>query len=222
MPIRINLLAEAQDIEDLRRRDPVKRVVLMGVLLVLAIVVWSSSLFVQKMVAKNELSRLEASVNNFQKEHHQILQNRAALVNGKQRLEALHRLATNRFLVGNLLDALQRTTLPEVQVVRLKLEQTFALTKEIKPKPGATPSTAKPATSKETIVLTLAAKDKSSTPGEGVSKYQALLAAEPYFRDWLGKTNSFRLVSLGAIQNDTDGKPFVLMGLEGKPPEITR
>ena len=34
MPIRINLLAEMQALEDQRRRDPVKRVFLTGIVLV--------------------------------------------------------------------------------------------------------------------------------------------------------------------------------------------
>ena len=43
MPIRINLLSEALAEEDLRRRDPVKRAIFIGVFLVALSLVWFSS-----------------------------------------------------------------------------------------------------------------------------------------------------------------------------------
>jgi len=42
MPIRLNLLAEAQAAEEARRRDPVKRAIWIGALLVSVVLVWSS------------------------------------------------------------------------------------------------------------------------------------------------------------------------------------
>jgi len=38
MPIRINLLAEARALEELRRKDPVKRVAVVGILLFLLLI----------------------------------------------------------------------------------------------------------------------------------------------------------------------------------------
>ena len=48
MPIRLNLLAEAQAAEELRRKDPVKRAILAGVGFVIAMV--AVSLFIQSQV----------------------------------------------------------------------------------------------------------------------------------------------------------------------------
>ena len=50
MPIRINLLAEAKAAEELRRHDPVKRVIFVGALAVALTLVWSSSLQLQTML----------------------------------------------------------------------------------------------------------------------------------------------------------------------------
>src|SRR5438128_2072562 len=120
MPIGINLLAEAQAIEEQRRRDPVKRVVLAGIILVALILVWSSSLLAQMISRRGELSRSEAEVKNGAAEYAQILLSRKKLDENKQKLEALYQLATNRFLMGTLLNALQQP-IPNVQLVRFKV-----------------------------------------------------------------------------------------------------
>ena len=44
MPIRINLLAEQQAAEELRRRDPVKRAIWVAGFFVVVVVVWSGYL----------------------------------------------------------------------------------------------------------------------------------------------------------------------------------
>jgi hypothetical protein len=54
MPIRINLLAEAKAAEELRRHDPVKRVIFVGALAVALTLVWSSSLQLETMLAKKK------------------------------------------------------------------------------------------------------------------------------------------------------------------------
>src|SRR5689334_12727124 len=102
MPIRINLLAEAQELEELRRRDPVKRVILGGVVLILLMLAYSSSLVVKTMVIKGDVNRLEGNLNSLTNEYRQILQSKSTLIENKQKLEALDRLAANRYLIGNL------------------------------------------------------------------------------------------------------------------------
>jgi hypothetical protein len=63
MPIKINLLAEAQIAEDLRRSDPVKRAIFIGALLVALALVWSSSLQLEAMIAKSELIPERMNIN---------------------------------------------------------------------------------------------------------------------------------------------------------------
>src|SRR5512140_2785373 len=109
MPIRINLLAEAKELEDLRRRDPVKRVILAGVALVVVMLVWSSSFLTQTIIARGEVGRLERNLSALTNEYRQIIQTQAALAEAERKFAALHRLSTERFLVGNLLEAIQKT-----------------------------------------------------------------------------------------------------------------
>ena len=216
MAIRINLLAEAQAQEEQRRRDPVKRFVLGGVVLILAVLAWWVSLTTKTIVVKAELSTLEGKLNARTNDYRQILENQRKLGEGKQKLDSLRRLATNRFLVGNLLEAMQKTTIDNVQLVRLKVDQIYVQNEEVK---GAK---AKPAGATEKIVLNLNVKDSSPAPGDAVNKFQDALAAAPYFQESLGGASGFRLTSLSPPQTDPDGKSFVLFMLEAHFPEKTR
>jgi hypothetical protein len=220
MPIRINLLAEAQELEEQRRRDPVKRVIIVGAILVGLILLYSSSLMVKTMVVKNDLSRLEGNLNSRTNQYRQVLENQKVLVEDNQKLLALQQLATNRLLMGTLLDGLQRATVDFVQLLRLKVEQTYTLIPEGKPKDKNTPG--KPATITENIMLTLNARDSSPVTSDAVSKYQEALSRAAYFKSALGKDGGFRLTVLGAPQADPEGKAFVLFTLEARYPERTR
>jgi hypothetical protein len=217
MAIQINLLAEAHAREERRRRDPVKRFILGGAVVVVLILVWSSSLTVKTMIAKGELNTLEGNLNSRTNEYRQILENQRRLGETREKLEALRRLAANRFLMGNLLDALQKTTLENVQLVRLKLDQTYVLTEESK-----TAKPPKPASATEKILLTLNAKDSSPVPGDAVNKFQQALSGAPYFREELTSATAFRLINVSPPQTDPEGKSFALFTLEAHFPEKTR
>jgi hypothetical protein len=221
MPIRINLLAETHAVEEARRRDPVKRVIFLGAILATLILAYSSSLMVQNIRAKGEVTRLEQSAEARKNEYAQVLLNQKNLIENRRKLESLHRLSTNRFLVGTLLNAMQKSTLDNVQLLGLRLSHSYVQAEEVKPKKGQHIAP-KPATSTERIVLTLNAKDSSPIPGDAVNAFQKKLAANPYFTEMLGRNHEFRLLSLGSPQTDPEGKPFVLFTLEARFPEKTR
>ena len=63
MPIHINLLAEAKAAEDLRRRDPVKRAIYIGVSLVLALLVWSGMVEMDVIMAKQSLTGMQIAID---------------------------------------------------------------------------------------------------------------------------------------------------------------
>src|SRR6187431_1149134 len=125
MPIRLNLLAEAQAAEDTRRRDPAKRVIWVSVILVAAMLVWSSSLFLKGMLVNSSLSSVEHQMNSRTNQYQRILDNQKKAIEIKAKLTALHQLATNRFLNGTLLNALQQTSSEDVHLVRLKVDQVY-------------------------------------------------------------------------------------------------
>jgi hypothetical protein len=225
MPIRLNLLAEMQAIEDSRRRDPFKRAILVGVLLVAAMLIWSSLLVVQQMSARGELSTADLKIDSHTNDYTRVVNNEKRLTDGKLRLRALQILATNRFLNGNVLDVLDKNTVENVQVTRLKITQNYFLTDEVKSKSDddedKTPKVTKPATVTEKISLSMSATDTSPN-GEGAAHFQNVLSAAPYFQKILAKTNGFRLTSLGAPQIDPSGKSFITFTLEASLPDKTR
>jgi uncharacterized membrane protein len=225
MPIRINLLAEVHAIEDLRRRDPVKRAIWVGVLLVVVVLAWSSSLQLKVMLATREVHKVSNQVATRTSDFQQVLANQRALAEANQKLSQLQQLATNRMLHGTLLNTLQQTTLDDVQLTRLRTDESYVYNEEIKAKTNTTTARitpGKPASVTERIVLTIEARDSGANPGDQVNKFKQTISQAPYFKDLLGKSSEVRLANLSPPQTATDGKPFVLFTLECRYPDKTR
>jgi len=226
MPIRINLLAEMQSLEDLRRRDPVKRMIFVGVGVVALILVWITSLMVEKISSKGELASLEQKIQSNSKDYSQVLDNQKNLVEGHQKLTALSQLATNRFLIGNVLDALQKSTVANVQLTRFKIDQAYAITEATKASTNSetgAPVAGKPATITERTTLTLTARDNSTVPGDSIGRFQSALSQNPFLHSLISnRTNDFRLTTSLTPQSDPDGKTFVAFTLEAHLTDKTR
>ena len=225
MPIRINLLAETQALEDLRRRDPVKRAILVGICLGVTMLAWSGWLQARAFKGKLALNALEAQIQSHTNEFQLVMENKKKLDDINQKLNALHQLTTVRLLNGSILNALQHSVIDDVQLVRLKTLHEYVPTEEVKAKTNSVGHTiaAKPATITEKITLILEAKDSSSNPGDQVNKYQESIADCSYFQKCLGKTNAVRLKEYGTLTKAGEGaKPFVPFSLECRFPEKTR
>jgi hypothetical protein len=225
MPIRINLLAEAHAIEDLRRRDPVKRAIWGGVLLVVVILAWASSLQLKVMMANRELHKVSNQLAMRTSEFQQVLANQASLAESNRKLSLLQQMATNRMLHGTLLNALQKTTLDDVELTRLKTDESYVYNEEIKAKTNSTSSRVipgKPATVTERVVLTLEARDHGPNPGDQVNRFKQTVSQDVYFKGILGKSSEVRLANLSPPQMGPDGKLFVLFNIECRYPDKTR
>jgi hypothetical protein len=206
MPIRINLLAEAKIKEELRRRDPVKRAMFFGAFLVVFAFVWSSSLQLQVMIAKKDLSGVQAEILNCTNQYQAVLVSQGMVAKINEKLTALQQLSDARFLHGNYLNALQLATMDGVQLMRIRLNQT-------KKTDGGRTVPGRPGTSTEKLMLMLDAKDSSASPGDAVDKFKERIAEQAYFKTLLNPTNGVKLISLSSPQI-SDGKPFVLFNLE--------
>ena len=223
MPIRVNLLAEALAAEDMRRRDPVKRAIIGGALVLALVLVWSSSLFLENMLAKRDLAQVQAEIAARTNDYSLVTGNLKKIADAQNKLDALQQLSNARFLQGNLLDALQKTFVPDVALIRLHVDQVYAYKEGVaakKTSKGTTPP--QPPISTEKISVILDAKDTSSNPGEQVNKFKDAIAKQPLFQSRLNPTNGVRLSSLSAPQIGPDGKPFVLFTLECRFNDIQR
>jgi hypothetical protein len=207
MPIRINLLAEAQAAEDLRRRDPVKRVIVGGVLILAAMLVWSSTLQLKVMMANRELSSVQFEIDTHTNAYQMALTNQALTASTKIKIQDLQKLSNARLLEGNLLNALQKISVDNIQVTRLSVYQAFL--------PGKTSVT-------ERTAVTVNARDSSANPGDQVGKFKAALATQPYFRDMLGQNNAISLTDESPPQEDANGKGYVSFTLEFHFPDKIR
>jgi hypothetical protein len=225
MPIRINLLAEAKVAEEQRRKDPVKRATFAAAFLVSLVALWTTTLQFKIIAAGSELNRLESRWKDIQKNYEMAVETQQRAFDAEAKLAALNQLTTNRFLWGTALNALQETLtgVDDIQVLRVKTDQAYAVTEEVKGRKTETlfiPS--RPATSIERISITLDATDSSAQPGGSVSKFKDTIAGVPYFQNSLQKTNGVLLTSLSAPQPGPNGRPQVTFTLQCFFPEKVR
>jgi site-specific recombinase len=225
MPIRLNLLAEEQAAEELRRRDPVKHALWLAAILIGGMLLWSGWLQIGSLRARAKLNAVQKDIATRTNEFQLVLDKQGKANEMDSKLAALQQLATNRFLNGTLLNALQQTTAENVQLFRLKMQHEYSFTEEVKQKtnPSGRATPARPATATERLALILEAKDSSSNPGvEGMLLFKEKIAGHPYFQDALGKNNEVRLTTLSAPQSQPGGRPFVQFALECRFPEKIR
>ena len=225
MPIRINLLNEALAEVELRRRDPVKRSIYVGAFLVVLSLVWFSTTWLDGKVIQQKKNQVEIEMDTHTNEFSRIQSNLKQLSDTQQRLNALLQLNTNRFLQGTFLNALQQIYVPNIQLLRLKLDQSYSHT------PGVATTTntygtlvpGHPATATEQISLTLDAKDSSPNPGDQVNLYKDALGKHAYFKSHLNVTNGVKLSNITTTpQIGLNGKPYVLFTVEYHFQNITR
>ncbi len=133
----------------------------------------------------------------------------------EKKMAALDQLATNRFLQGNLMNALQQTYVPNVQLSHVRVNQAYSsspaipsITNSFGVVPGRPPGIA------EHVTLTMDAKDFSSNPGDQVNHYKDALFKQDYFNHNLASSNGVRLSGLSALQSPGESKPFVMFTLE--------
>ena len=137
------------------------------------------------------------------------------IADSQRRLNSLLLVNTNRLLIGNLMNALQKIYVPNVQLLRVRLDQTFTYkegTADVTNSYGV--SAGRPSTSTQRILLTIDAKDSSPNAGDQVNTYKEAFAKQEYFKSSLDRTNGVKLSSLSSPQTGWGGKPFVLFTLE--------
>jgi hypothetical protein len=216
MPIKINLLAEARAAEELRRRDPVKRCAYGGAFLVVLFLVWFSTKLAAGYVDTGALTQVQTEIDQHTNEYSHVMVNQNKITDAKRKLAALQDLSTNRFLQGDLLNALQQTAIiPGVQLTHLKVDQAFLYAEGT---PGQASGDHKviahPATVVEKDVVTIDARDSGDNPSVDVSKFKEAILKQPYFQTMLDKTNGIQLTGLSAPQMGSNAKPYVMFTLE--------
>ncbi len=208
MPIQINLLTETLAQEDLRKRDPVKRAIFAGSLLVALMMVWYSSISLEHMVANSNLARVQGEIQAHTNDYNVVVANLKAITAKQNRLKALNTLSSARFLQGDLMNALQQLYVSNVCLTRMQVDQSY---------------TSKDADSiTEHTLLVLDAKDSSPNPGDQVNHSKDAIAQIDYFKSKLDSNEGVKLSNLSPPQTVSDSKPFVMFTIECRFPDQTR
>jgi len=212
--------------EEQRRKDPVKRGILIGGFVVAVVLIWIATLQCKVIAAKSNRGTLETKWKSIEKDYQKAVEHRRKSLEVDQKLAALARLTTNRFLWGTALNAFQQTMngIDDIQAVRLKTEQIYAMQEEVKARTNNTSVIpAKPASATEKVTMTIEAMDFSTPAGSQVNKYKESIAAVEFFKKDLQKTNGVLLTTLSPPQNSAASKnPFVMFTLQCYFPERTR
>jgi hypothetical protein len=218
MPIRINLLAEDQAAEEMRRKDPVKRSIWVGGFVIFLVLLWGVTVFLKISIVKAELANQTDKWRTMEKGAKEVEAKRKRTLEIEQDLSALAQFATNRFLWANALNALQQTCVDKLQLVRLKSEQSYYPSEPVKlttNQMAKEPSAVKASPANiERIIVHLDGRDYGAQPGEQVSRYSETLGRFPFFQTALQKTNSVLLTGLSPRQLDANRTGFVLFGLQ--------
>ncbi|MDX1952442.1 MAG: hypothetical protein SFY81_09665 [Verrucomicrobiota bacterium] len=125
MPIRINLLAEQQAAEEMRRRDPVKRAIWIGSILVFATLIWGVMLQMRANAARSEMTNLEAALLKDEEASKTVRSKQLLVGDVEKSLHSLRKYSTNRLLWGSTLNAMQGAVVDGIRVISISTDQSF-------------------------------------------------------------------------------------------------
>jgi len=221
MPIKINLMAESQVAEDMRRRDPVKRAVWICGFLIILVIIWIAKVQMDIVFESSRLKDVEGQWNSKKDKFAAVTNNQAKIGDITVKLAALENLSTNRFLWGNVLNALQQTVVDQVQVTRV------VGTDSITQKDGEIVGTGAnkkiiPPSSIEKVTLTIDAKDMNPS-AQNHANYKNKLSNFDFFLKHLGRHDGFVMDGmLSALTSDPmdSNAVFQSFTLDAHFPEI--
>lgn len=158
---------------------------------------------------------MEAEIETHTNDYAHVMDNTKKIADVQRKLGALKQLNAERFLQGNLLNALQQTYVPNVMLIHMRVDQTYSQTEAQAPKTnnfGVVPG--RPAMVTEHVIVNMDARDYSPNPGDQVNHYKDALQQQDYFKTVLNPANGVRLSALTPVQTEKEGKPFVTFSLE--------
>jgi hypothetical protein len=223
MSIRINLLAEEQAAEEMRRKNPVKLAIWIGSFLVTVVLLWTLELQLEIGVTKKTYGVLEQSWKDNTKKYNEVTNNLAKTVQIELKLAALDRLATNRFYWAPVLNALQQTMIDDIQVIRITGTQKYGKEEARTPGTGATAKRI-PSSMVEGVSLFIEAKDFNPN-AQNYNKFKETLCNHEFFVKNLGRKDGFILdgtLSAPTVEASDPNRQFVVFRLASHWPEVRR
>jgi hypothetical protein len=218
--IKINLLAEAQEAEELRLKNPVKRAVWIAGFFVSVVLIWMIKVGLDIHFTQSDYTNTEKRIAEIEAQYAKATNDLINITQKNLKIASLDRLATNRFLWAPLLGALEGTMVDHIQVIRLAGNQTY--TQEAARTIGHGSSKKEiPGGILERISLNIEARD-TSTDDQAWNNYKDRLDRCDYFVKTLKSPNGFVLGGILRIPvtdpSDPSGK-FSTFSLDAHFPE---
>lgn len=218
MPIKINLLAEEQANEELRRKDPVKRAAFAAIGLVVLVLIWAGVNWFGLSQQGKKIAELNASLSDLEKPVKAAEANKKKLRDTETKIDMLKKMSAARPLWAPVLDSLQRATLDDVQLLRLHVDQIYQVTPAFVPPRGSS-AKPKPAVAKQLITLTIEAQDNSERL-DNYNKMRETLATA--LKDYMGTNGTVSLKTLNQPRENEQGKRYLTFSLECGFTEVVR
>jgi hypothetical protein len=194
MPIRLNLLAEAQEAKFTALRDPVRKTMPVAAFLLALVLLQMLEIQCNIWFERKDLERIDHRLRSIKANFAAINNNAVKDIDVERRLKALDQWSTNRFLWAPVLFALRQSATDDVRVTRLKGEQVSTKVQERKIGRGAKQKII-PGAMVERVSLYIDAKDAS--PGhENCLKFKHALGQSDCFVERLGRRDGFVLDEL--------------------------
>lgn len=232
MPIRINLLAEAQAAEEARRRDPVKRAMWVAGVLIIVMLGWGIFELSKAMMATNAYEAEENRWKGMAANYGVVKTNNMRVGELERKINALNDLSTNRFLWGSTLNALQNCLnspnplIEQIQIIRVTGSQVYHPIEGVPPRKGDNNRTipGKPAQSIERVSLKIEGKDYGNQAEQNYLKLRTNLWNAPYLKEKLGSIDAISLAQFSPtpVPDPVDGRLYTTFILECKFPEKKR
>ena len=224
MPIRVNLMAEAQALEEARRHNPVKLGIWIAGFFVALVALWSIKVQLDIYFAKNSLATLDTMWKANEASYNNVTNEQVLIATTTAKIAALDHLQTNRFLWGPVLNALQYTVVDQVQVTHIWGLQTIEREPSKTLGAGATQKTFPGTANFEKVRLSIAGKDYSPLVS-GYKNYEDALNHFDFFAKIMGGRDGFTIEGApGPKFADAPGSPreFRVFTLTNQLPDIRR
>lgn len=220
MPIKINLLAEEQAAEELRRKDPVKRSIYAGAGLAGLVVVWAVANWFGLMGYDKRLQALKADFAAIEAAAKEAEANRKRVSELESKLEMLKKLSASRPIWAPTLDVFQRSTVDQIEMTRLRVDQSYVVTPAFVP-PRGSELKPKPATALQKVSLTIDAKDLNYRD-QNYTKYKDMISNLPVFKESAYGPVNVALRQVSPPRDNPDGGQFITFSIECQYPDVVR
>lgn len=157
----LNLLAEKIEEELIRARDPVRWALRLAAGAIILVLAWATILAVQGANKYFQLNLIERRLNSLMKNSRDVSLGMTRIAEMQTAVDQLKKVTQSRFLWTGPLGALQSAVVTNVQLMRLQIKQTVAVTPAVKPQtsPSGSVIPGKPAFATEQLSMVLTAKN---------------------------------------------------------------